>query len=160
MNENGPGDAMDVPRDTSQILDLYKIAVDGADKVSARRGTANQYYLTLQTLIVGVPAVFGSSTPGAFDTTALSVIGIAVSAVWWLQLRSYRQLNSAKFSVINKIEGEHFAVRPFSDEWHSLARDRIKGWRDRYAELGTAEQVVPFVFALLHAYNVVRVWLL
>jgi len=148
----------DVPRDASQVLDLYKIAVDNADKVSARRGSANQFFLTLQTLIVGVPALFSSGDPSSIDATALSSIGIIVSVVWWLQLRSYRDLNTAKFGVINKIEADYFDVKPFSDEWALLKTDRVKRWRDRYAELGTAERVVPVVFVLLHVFNIVRTW--
>ena len=45
--------------DTSETtLDLYKLAVEMADRVSARRGGANQFYLTLETLILAVPAAF------------------------------------------------------------------------------------------------------
>ena len=87
---------------------------------------------------------------GDADPT-LGLCGIAISAAWWMQLRSYRDLNAAKFKVINKIEADHFEVRPFTDEWAHLKDDEIiKRWSGRYAELGTMERAMPFVFALLH----------
>ncbi|WP_457784557.1 RipA family octameric membrane protein, partial [Streptomyces albidoflavus] len=75
--------------------------------------------------------------------------GITLSAAWWMQLRSYRDLNTAKFQVINKLE-EHLPARIFADEWEALKRDPIPGWRKRYAELGTSERIVPLVFVGAH----------
>jgi len=41
-------------------------------------------------------------------------------------------------------------VKIFSDEWKYLKMDPIPGWRGRYAELGTVERIVPWVFATLY----------
>ncbi|WP_218780564.1 hypothetical protein [Rhodococcus sp. NCIMB 12038] len=125
-----------------------------ADRVSARRGLANQFYLSLETLILGVPALLQVSDNGPAlgegRASILSILGIVVALVWWLQLRSYRQLNKAKFDVINSIEGEHMTIRIFSDEWKSLKSDHVERWRPRYAELGTVERVVPGIFAAMN----------
>lgn len=136
---------------------MYKLAVEMADRVSSRRGQANQFYLAIETLLLGAPAsisLVGAGAPSGGLTPWLTLVlgfcGAAISAAWWLQLRSYRDLNSAKFKVINKIEAEQFQVRPFSDEWGYLKQDEIKRWRDRYAELGTVERVMPVIFAALH----------
>ncbi|MDV8030794.1 MULTISPECIES: hypothetical protein [unclassified Rhodococcus (in: high G+C Gram-positive bacteria)] len=138
----------------SELLDVYKLAVEMADRVSARRGLANQFYLSLETLILGVPALLQVSDNGPAlgegRASILSILGIVVALVWWLQLRSYRQLNKAKFDVINSIEGEHMTIRIFSDEWKSLKSDHVERWRPRYAELGTVERVVPGIFAAMN----------
>lgn len=141
-----------------EAFDLYRLAVEMADRVSARRGQANQFYLALETLLLGVPASINfalAANPSEgftrWVTLVLGLCGIAISAAWWMQLRSYRDLNAAKFKVINKIEADHFEVRPFTDEWAHLKDDEIiKRWSGRYAELGTMERAMPFVFALLH----------
>jgi hypothetical protein len=39
---------------------------------------------------------------------------------WWLLLRAYRRLNSAKFAVINQVEAEHLPVKPYTGEWANL----------------------------------------
>jgi hypothetical protein len=146
-----------------EVRELYKTAVEMADRVSARRGQANQFYLTLQTLILGVPALFESVGDGSqvdpLRNFLLAVVGGIVSITWWLQLRSYRDLNRAKFQVINDIEAVHFSVKPFTHEWDSLKGDRVQSWRERYAELGTVERFVPVLFFLLNAVLAVMVWL-
>ncbi|MFK4037014.1 hypothetical protein ACI2LC_14575 [Nonomuraea wenchangensis] len=127
------------------------MAVEMADRLSARRGTANAFFLTVQTTFV---AVLGVATPGLAKSPWLigltvSLAGVALSATWWMQLRSYRDLNQAKFKVINRIE-EELPLKIFSDEWEYLKKDPIRNWRSRYAELGTSERAIPWVFATLH----------
>lgn len=144
---------------TPEILDLYRLAVEMADRISARRGQANQFYLTLETLLLGVPALFGqdlSHRPA--EAASLALAGLMISVVWFLQLRSYRGLNKAKFAVINRIEAEHLSIQPFADEWNELQSDPVARWRPRYAELGSVERLVPLVFALLNLVLLARLF--
>ena len=139
------------PESITRILELYKIAVEMADRVSARRSTANTFFLTVETAFV---AVLGVATPSLqkapwWTALAVTLAGIILSASWWLQLRSYRDLNRAKFNVINAVE-KGLPLKVFSDEWVILQEDRVKGWPGRYAELGTIERVIPTVFAFLY----------
>lgn len=136
--------------DHSEAVRMYTLAVEQADRISARRGQANQFYLSLETLILGVPAFFGisSTSPEPLPLTILALVGVVVSLTWFLQLRSYRDLNAAKFKVINDIERDFFEIRPFSAEWEILKVDTVKRWRPRYAELGSVERLVPLVFAV------------
>jgi hypothetical protein len=46
MSQDGPSE------DT--VLELYKISVEMADRVSARRGTANAFFLSVQTAVISV----------------------------------------------------------------------------------------------------------
>ncbi|MFF0399326.1 hypothetical protein ACFYSJ_26710 [Streptomyces sp. NPDC005248] len=139
------------PNRRPEILELYKLAVEMADRVSARRGTANAFFLSVQTALVtlvgfGVPKL--SQSPW-WVSWAVALAGITLSAAWWMQLRSYRDLNTAKFQVINKLE-EGLPTKIFAAEWEALKSDPIPGWRKRYAELGTSERIVPLVFAGAH----------
>jgi hypothetical protein len=134
-----------------RVLELYKTAVEMADRVSARRSTANAFFLTAQTALV---AVIGATTPNLlkapwWTALAVTIAGVVLSVSWWLQLRSYRDLNRAKFAVINSIE-KQLPVKIFSDEWDILTKVPVNSWRTRYAELGTVERVIPGVFALLY----------
>jgi hypothetical protein len=143
------------------VLELYKLSVEMADRISARRGQANQFYLTLQSTLLGVPAVFSFFAKDEFEPlrgTLLAVVGAITSIAWWLQLRSYRDLNRAKFSVINRIERDHLPVQPFNDEWKSLKQDPLPKWQGRYAELGTVERFVPLSFLALEVFVAVTVW--
>jgi len=131
------------------VLDLYKVAVEMADRVSARRATANAFFLTAQTAFV---AVVGLSTPTLrhaplWTTLAVSLAGVTMSLCWWLQLRSYRDLNRAKFAVINSIE-KSLPIKVYSDELLALESPPR---RFKYLELGVTERIIPGVFIALYA---------
>jgi hypothetical protein len=150
------------PGTPSDILDLYKLSVEMADRISARRGQANQFYLTLQSTLLGVPVIFGFVGEAGLDplrASLIALIGGVTSIVWWLQLRSYRDLNRAKFAVINTIEATHLPIQPFADEWSSLKADPVKKWQTRYAELGSVERVVPVVFFIVNCVIGATVWM-
>jgi len=139
------------------FLELFKLAVEMADRVSARRATANSFFLAVNT---GLAAFVGSQDLRWYVAAA----GILFAAVWWALLKSYRDLNDAKFQVILEME-KRLPVPVFGDEWQRLKRDPVKfalkpqslrGWASRYRELGQVERVVPWVFALIYLAEIVR----
>jgi len=145
----------------SDKLDIYKTAVEMADRVSARRMTANGFFLTLNsTLITLIGFMYGEL---ADDKRAvliiMSAMGIVLSFAWFFTIRSYKRLNKAKYGVINEIEKD-LAYKIFTDEWKLLkgdTTDEPKGWRkrwvafkDRYTDLTNIEGIVPVVFGLVY----------
>lgn len=138
---------------------LYQLAVEMADRVSARRATANSFFFTMQAGLAVALGAFAINTgapdhptPDRFVLTLAAVAGMIISSSWWMLLRSYRDLNNAKFKVINNIERTHMSIRLFCEEWEHLKADEpVKSWRKRYAELGQVERVVPIAFAVLYA---------
>ena len=79
----------------------------------------------------------------------VALAGIALSGTWAVLLKSYRDLNAAKFGVITQME-ENLEAKIFGDEWKRLKENRPKGLRGRYAEFGTVERFVPLIFAALY----------
>jgi hypothetical protein len=125
------------------FLDLYKLTVEMADRVTARRGAANSFFLALNAAL----AAFAGSR-GSASSWIVPAAGVLLAAAWWLLLRSYRDLNAAKFSVILEMEGR-LPAQPFGAEWKHLKRDTLPWWKGRYAEQGTVERVVPVIFGAL-----------
>jgi hypothetical protein len=154
--------------DQSVRLELYKLSVEMADRISARRAAANGFFFTVHAVLIAAiglvhtepEVVTGNAAAGAggaaddFGLVFTSILGVLLSATWWLLLKSYRDLNSAKFSVINEIE-KSFPVQPFASEWAFLKNDP-KPFRKRYAELGVIERVVPLLFGVLYIAAIVR----
>lgn len=144
-------DASHAPEEPeSEFLKLYSLAVEMADRVSARRGNTNAYFLSVQTTLLTAAGITYSILPSESWYSALvtAAAGCAISLAWSRQLRSYQLLNQAKFQVINEAEGR-LPLRVFSDEWEILReipRSRIGG----YVELGVMERAVPWVFLALH----------
>jgi hypothetical protein len=60
-----------------------------------------------------------------------------LALTWWLQLRGYRNLNSAKWRVINALESP-LLQRPFADEWEILKREPGERMILRSPKLGRA----------------------
>lgn len=128
---------------SSQYLELYKLAVEMADRVSSRRAIANSFFLTVNTALLGFISI------GRESLSLVALGGITISATWWALIKSYRDLNEAKFDVITRME-ERLEVRVFGDEWRKLKEDRPKGWQGRYAEFNVIERFVPIVFSVLY----------
>jgi hypothetical protein len=144
--------------DDSVVLELYKLAVEMADRASARRAVANTFFLTVNT---GLAALLGGNDLRWYVAAA----GMVFALAWWWLLQSYRRLNGAKFDVINALEAK-LPVHLFSEEWRRL--DSMKGphrvwppqdllaWLTGYHELGTIERIVPLAFMAIYLAELIR----
>jgi hypothetical protein len=170
--------------DTDTLLELYKTAVEMADRVSSRRAGANTFFLTLNTALATVVGIVSSarkspphgSAPSfdAFGLVLTAIAGIVIAIVWRALLAYYRRLNAAKFDVINKLERQ-LPAQPYADEWAILHPDepsepepplqqrqvykRVRRWRrkTKHREATVIEQVVPLVFVMIYLALAVRV---
>ena len=140
--------------DKAAVLEIYKLAVEMADRVSARRGAANAFFLSTQTALVAVVNLAADRLHSAswWLTTAVSLAGIMLSIAWAAQLHRYRELNEAKFSVIAEME-ERLPVQAFQAEWRALERPARNGRGSRSVELGTLERRIPWIFATLYVFS-------
>lgn len=138
-------------------FELYKLAVEMADRISARRGIANSFFLTVNT---GVVAILGTPTVRWY----LPVAGIVFAVTWWALLKSYRELNRAKFDVIIAMEAR-LPVHIYGEEWNRLRREparfglrraALHPWLSQYRELGRVERIVPWVFVLIYLAEILR----
>jgi hypothetical protein len=146
------------PTDASVELELYKLAVEMADRISARRAIANSFFLTVNT---GLAALLGGNQLRWY----VAVAGIVFALAWWWLLQSYRKLNSAKFEVINSLEAR-LPRQIFSEEWehlNSLKAPRrlwpyraLTAWINGYHELGTVERLVPIAFVAIYVAELIR----
>ncbi len=133
-------------------MELYKLAVEMADRVSARRGTANAFFVTVNTALL---AFLGLAELDAAWPVAAG--GVVISVTWALLIKSYRDMNRAKFTVINEAE-KRLPLKIFYDEWQVLKKERPeswlpkdwRGWLKWYVEFTIVEMIVPLVFAVLY----------
>jgi hypothetical protein len=146
--------AAELPRN---YFDLYNLAVEMADRISARRGVANSFFLTVNT---GVLALLGTLNARWYPAAA----GIVSCVTWWALLKSYRDLNRAKFAVILAME-ERLPARVYGDEWDRLRKEPVRftlhvaalrPWLTQYRELGYIERIVPWVFVLIYLADIAQ----
>lgn len=141
-----PSDPKKPPVD-QDVLEIYKMLVEMADRVSQRRQSANSFYLTVNTAIIGGAAYLSQSQFGHVDTLAVSTAGVAICFLWVRAVVSYKSLNAAKFEVITALE-DRLPISPYKDEWSILDVD---GAGQKHKPFHKTEMLVPIVFGLVHA---------
>lgn len=134
------------------FFEQYKLAVEMADRVSARRMSANAFFITVNgALATFMGFMVNRSGDDNMALVFFCAVGLVLAYSWWLLIRSYRDLNSAKWSVILDME-KQIGYSPFGDEWQYLKKDPVKKWRKRYAELTSVEKNIPIVFACMYLF--------
>ncbi len=129
----------------SDLLEQYKLYVQSAENVSARRVTSNRYLLTLNAALVALYGVQSANFGQGYWTLLIPVIGIPVSLLWYLIIKSHADLNRIKFKVIHELE-QHLPAALYKYEWH-LAQE---GKGKTYRAVTTIERWIPILFAVLH----------
>ncbi len=135
----------------AHLLDQYKLYVEMADRVSARRQTANSYFLSINTALLGFAGYLTTKDTGD-QNWLLGLVGIVLSYLWYRIIVSYRDLNSAKFKVVHEIE-KHLPISPYDAEWEAMGRGKVPSL---YHPLTHVEKGVPWVFLALHAVVALR----
>ena len=132
-----------------QLLELYKLHAELADRVSQRRDSANRLFAGLLTgLVVFISALLrfgGGKIPEFAILLVIGLIGIALSIAWFIIIQSYKQLNSNKFRVLLDMETK-LSYAFFTDEWDPEAEGRKT---NRYWKLTNMERILPAIFAVL-----------
>ena len=143
----------------NELLEIYKLHAELADRVSQRREGANRLYVSLLVgLLVLLAALLrygagGMSANIVFN--AVGFLGILLSSSWWMVIGSYRQLNTGKFDTLQELERK-LAYAFFTREWELLGKGED---RKRYRQLTKAEKTLPCIFALFFLGIVVFVWI-
>lgn len=130
------------------LFEQYKLAVEMADRVSARRMQANTFFLGINT---GLLTVFATLVKekllGVGWTGALPIVALLILCyVWWRIVNSYRQLNTGKYEVILALE-KLLPVAPYHAEWIALGEGKNPR---KYLPLTHIENWVPRLFGLLY----------
>lgn len=130
--------------DRTELLEIYKLHAELADRVSQRREGANRLYVSVLAGMVTFLAVsirFGvGDLPADVMLRSAGVFGALLSFSWFVVLRSYRQLNSGKFQALRDLETK-LAYPFFTTEWDLL--------RNRYWKLTVVETGLPCIFCAL-----------
>lgn len=131
----------------SHLLDQYKLYVEMADRISQRRTTANNYFLTVNSAILGFVGYLTSKDSTEYLWT-LGFAGMALTALWFAIIISYKNLNTAKWNVVHEIE-KRLPISPYDAEWEAVQRGLSK---KLYWPISHVESFVPWIFFVLHLF--------
>lgn len=131
------------PTDRQVAFDQYKLFIDLTDRLSQRRQNASSFFVTVTTAVVGLLGY--AKTPRTY--IVVSAAGLILCLLWWQMIRSYRNLNRARFQIIYAME-TLLPLRPYTAEWDAIGRGASP---DQYKPLSVIEANVPLLFFALFA---------
>lgn len=126
----------------SAVLEQWKTCVEQANNNTEKRNNANGLFITINAGLVAAITFAWD-----YKSVLLSVVGIVVCVLWLNMIRSYRQLSSVKYDIVNEIE-KKLPLAPFTYEWEKLRLEH------NYVGLTKIETVIPWVFLLLYGLSV------
>ena len=159
MGEKKTNDSLDTPdliefdskkygeKYQDHLIEQYRIYVEMADRIGARRTQANSFFLGINTALIAAGAALykkGYTAPPKLVLIVLVAV-LALCYTWWRLIKSYRQLNTAKYRIILLLE-KHLPSAPYGTEWTMLGEGRNP---KLYRPLTTLEGLVPLLFAVL-----------
>jgi len=131
------------------FFEQYRLYIEGAEKISDRRQTANNYFITINTALITLLGLsFQISFLEGFSwvRSVIAGVGIIICIIFWHLLRSYKQLNTGKFKVIHEIE-QHLPLALYDYEWKILGEGRDK---KIYYPFSHIELLIPWAFGLIY----------
>jgi hypothetical protein len=144
------------PEYEKHLFEQYKLYVEMADRISARRMLANSFFVSVHTALITAFTILLKE-----GILQRSIVGYApfiavvlLCFVWWRIVVSYRQLNSGKFKVVHALEGR-LPVAPYYAEWVALGNGKNP---KLYRPLTHVENWVPLCFLLLYLLLAGALW--
>lgn len=129
----------------ADLLEQYKLYVQSAENVSARRVASSRYLLTLNVALVAFYGFQSSSLGPGWWTMLVPILGFSVSVLWHQIIKSHRDLNTVKFKIIHQLE-QRLPAALYAYEWRLAEEGRGK----LYRSVTAIERWVPLVFLALH----------
>lgn len=130
-------------------LEQYRIYLHIFNTTSDRRNRSNEFFLGLNTAIIGIIGYLETKTPSNNNSVIFifaPFVGIAICYCWYEIIISYKRLNRAKFKVIHNVE-EKLPLSLFKTEWELLG----KGVDDsKYRKISSIEKNIPIIFIILY----------
>jgi uncharacterized membrane protein len=131
------------------LLAQYRLYVENMEKISDRRQNANNYFITINTVLISfmgvlLQAKLLESIPWIKSLVAL--VGIIICVVFWFLLRSYKQLNTGKFKVIHELE-QQMPASIYDYEWKILGEGKNG---KLYFPFSHIEMVIPWIFGIVY----------
>ena len=127
------------------LLEQYKLYVQSAENVSARRVASSRYLLTLNVALLALYGLQSANFGQTYWTLLVPVLGIPVSLLWYQIIKSHRDLNAVKFEIIHELE-RHLPAALFYYEWQVAGEGQGKS----YNPVTHFEKWIPVAFVALH----------
>lgn len=136
--------------DIQLTLELYKLMVASSENLVTRRQGVNTFFLTINgAILTAAGLLIGNQSDARLQAIGLSVLtvtGALLALAWRSLIRSFGQLNTGKFAVINRIE-QILPVAVYLAEWKALGEGRNPS---KYRTFTSREVWTPWTFFAIY----------
>jgi len=108
---------MDIKDEKYLILEQYRIYSDAKERFIERQFTTNRFYLVLNLIILIATYVLSTLTPQYQPVIVLSIIGFAVTIMWWMNIDSYQMLIKVKYAKVLEYLETKLPEQPYHKEF-------------------------------------------
>lgn len=137
-------------KDWDRLFELYKLMVASSEALVARRQGLNTFFLTVNGAVVTAAGLIITNGKDprlqALAMLALTTAGTILCIAWRTLIKSFGQLNTGKFAVINRIE-QLFPAAIFLAEWKALGEGRQP---KKYRTFTSREVWTPWAFLAVY----------
>jgi len=120
----------------NDFMTQYRDFVASTSQISGRRHQANQFFSTINTMLLMASGLIPTAKVNFNWQIALA--GGLLCLIWKHMIDGYSSLNSAKFKVILEME-EHLPAATYTMEWEYLQSAKA-------SSLSSTESKVPWLF--------------
>ena len=133
------------------IFQQYRLYSEQKETFISRSFAINRFYLCLAIILlvlvhVSKGAMFAYTLPMSF---ILSVVGVGVTVLWWMNMDSYNMLIKIKFSkVLEEIE-KQLPLQPYADEYKGIEEFRTDKKMFLFSDMQKTFAVLIFIMFFL-----------
>lgn len=132
------------------ILEQYKIYSTAKENFIDRQFTNNRFYLVLNLIILVTSYVLSTLTPQFQPVIILSVIGFAITLMWWMSIDSYQTLIKIKYANVLEYLETKLPEQPYNKEYQDYLNIRK---RKNLIVFGDVQKVIALVIACIYLYT-------
>ena len=138
---------MDEKDEKYLILEQYRIYSEAKEKFIDRQFTTNKVYLVLNLIILATTYILSTLTPQYSHVIVLSVVGIAISLMWWMNIDSYQLLIKVKYAKVLEYLETKLPEQPYHKEYVDYTQIKKK---DNLIVFGDFQKVLTLIIACVY----------
>lgn len=102
-----------------KLFNYYKMYIASGEENTKQRIESNKFFITVNAALISVFVLMKKENLDLLPLICISFVGIALAVVWLFKLKSYYNMNSIKYHLINLMESK-LSVMPYFYEWRAL----------------------------------------
>ena len=137
--------------DKEIILEQYKIYSDAKENFIDRQFTNNRFYLVLNLIILITAYILATLTPQFQPVIILSMIGFAITLMWWMSIDSYLTLIKIKYANVLEYLETKLPEQPYNKEYQDYKSTKKK---KNLIVFGDVQKIIALAIGCVYLYTI------